>query len=341
MQPSYWIYVPVKGPSIVFAILFLVSGCLHVWQNVLKYRSWRIGFLFPWAAALFVAGFCLREYGAYHPFDANYPTSDHNLAIFIASTVMLFVAPPVYSGALYFIFGRLLYYIPYLSPMHPGRVWTTFIALDGVVGAIAGNGASYAANSSNSPAKIRLGINLAKASLILQLVMFLAFVLLVAIFHQRCVRANVFNSRTKTITYLLYTSSLLILVRNTFRTATFFYPPLAACNRIEAFFWVVEAVPMVINTYMMNYFPPAKYMPANHKIYLATDGKTELEGPGMVDKRPFILSLLDPFDIGGIVTKRDSKNRFWERDGIGGPKPDGTWVAGTKKGEAGVEVNEV
>jgi hypothetical protein len=82
---------------------------------------------------------------------------------------------------------------------------------------------------------------------------------------------------------------------------------------------------------MLNCFPPAKYMPANRKIYLASDGKTELEGPGMVDKRPFLLSLFDPFDIGGIIIKRDSKNRFWECDGIGGPKGRG----------AGVKVDEV
>lgn len=254
---------------------------------------------------------------------------------------MLFVAPPVYSGALYFIFGRVLYYLPYLSPMHPGRVWTTFIALDLVVGIIAGNGASLASNSSNSLSKVKLGFDLAKASLILQLAMFLAFVLLVAIFHNRCLKAHMFNDRTKMIIYLLYASSFLILVRNTFRTATFFFPPLGACNRIEAFFWVFEATPMVINTYMMNWYPPAKYMPANHKIYLATDGKTELEGPGMVDKRHFLLSFVDPFDIGGIITKRDSKNRFWEHDGIGGPKEDGTWMAGVNKDQVVAEANEV
>lgn len=341
-QPSYWIYVPIKGAPIAFAILFLVSGILHIWQNVLKYRSWRIGFLFPWAAALFVAGFSLREYGAYnHYWDQNVQISDPNLSIFVASTVLLFVAPPVYSGALYFVFGRALYYLPYLAPMHPGRVWTTFIAMDGIVGIIAGNGASLASNTSNSPAKRKTGFDLAKASLIIQLGMFCAFVSLVAIFHSRCKKAGAFIHRIKMIVYLLYASSLLILVRNTFRTATFFFGYTAACNRIEAFFWVFEAVPMLINTYMMNVFPPAKYMPSDHKIYLATDGKTELVGPGMVDKRHFLLSLFDPFDIGGIITKRDSKNRFWLRDGIGGPKPDGTWVDGAKKEGVDVDVVEV
>lgn len=87
---NYFIYKPAHGPSIAFAILFTISGLGHIWQNNLKYRSYRIGFLLPWAAFLFTAGFILREYGSYHT---------NNLGIFIASQVLLFVAPPVYNGA--------------------------------------------------------------------------------------------------------------------------------------------------------------------------------------------------------------------------------------------------
>jgi hypothetical protein len=256
-------------------------------------------------------GFALRERGAHDYSD---------LGIYIASTVLLFVAPPVYNGANYFIFGRILYYLPYLSPLHPGRVWTTFVALDLVDGIIAGNGASYAANAKNSDSKIKLGIVLVKVSLILLLAMFLGFVSLVILFHRRSVAAGVFTYKAKVITYELYASCFLILIRNTFRTATFFYPPLSPANGDEVFFWVFEALPMLANTYLLNIYPPAKYLPANHKIYLAMDGRTELEGPGMVDKRPFLLTLFDPFDLVGIARGRDNKNKFWENDGIGRPK---------------------
>ncbi|KAK4946974.1 hypothetical protein LTR10_014116 [Elasticomyces elasticus] len=305
----YWIYTPTKGVSIAFAVLFFISFVLHLWQNNLKYRSWRIGFLLPWAAALFIAGFGLREYGAY---------AQDNLGVYIASTVLLFIAPPVYNGANYFIFGRLLYYLPYLSPLHPGRVWTTFVALDLVDGVIAGNGASYAANPKNSLSTIETGIILVKVSLILLLAMFLGFMSLVVIFHRRCLVAGVFNYKTKVIIYELYASCFLILVRNTFRTAQFFYGPLTPANDVEALFWVLEALPMLANTFLLNLYPPAKYLPANHKIYLAVDGQTELEGPGMVDNRPFLLTLLDPFDLVGLIKGHDNKNRFWEKDGIGG-----------------------
>jgi len=306
---SLWVYAPTKGVSVVFAVLFAISGVLHIWQNHIKYKSWRIGFLLPWAAALFTAGFILREYGAYHYDDLN---------VFIASTVILFVAPPVYNGADYFILGRALYYLPYLSPLHPGRVWTTFVALDSIDGILAGTGAAYASNSGNTLSQIHTGLVLVKVSLFLLIGMFCCFVLLVIIFHHRCIRAGVLTYKTKVIIYEIYLSSVLILIRNCFRTAAFFYPYNSVANDSEALWYCLEALPMLINSYLMNVYPPGKYLPANNKIYLAMDGKTELEGPGMVDKRPFILTLLDPFDIAGLISGRDSKNRFWETDGIGG-----------------------
>lgn len=313
VQGSFYLYAPVKGASAAFAILFAISGVLHIWQNNLKYKSWRIGLLLPWAAILFVVGFSMREYGAYHY---------GNMGLFIASTVLLFVAPPVYQGANYFIFGRILYYLPYLSPLHPGRVWTTFIALDTVDGILAGNGAALVANPTNSPGKINTGKILVKVSLFLLLGMFLAFLFLIVIFHRRCIAAGVLNHKAKVIVYELYASSFLILIRNCFRTASFFYTWDSVANGEEWPFWVFEAVPMVINTFLLNVYPPAKYLPHNHKTYLATDGVTELEGPGMVDKRPFILTLIDPFDIGGLITGQDNKHKFWEKDGIGGPKDE-------------------
>ena len=183
--------------------------------------------------------------------------------------------------------------------------------------------ASYLANVDNTASQRRLGLTLVKASLILLLVLFLGFVALVIHFHIRAIRAGVCNYKMKVIIYELYASSVLILVRNTFRTAAAFYSWNSTANGKEWPFWVLEAVPMVINTYMMNIYPPAKYLPANHKIYLAVDGKTELEGTGMVDKRHFLLTIFDPFDLHGLITGRDNKNKFWEKDGIGGPKEGG------------------
>lgn len=305
---SYYIYTPLKGISIASAIAFFISGVLHIYQNNLKYRSWRIGFLLPWAAALFVAGFILREYNVRGHLD--------HLPIFIASAVLLFAAPPVYSGADYFILGRALFYIPYLSPLHPGRVFTTFIGLDIIVEAFAGNGAALATNHSLPAHRREIGYDLIKASLILQLILFAAFVGILAIFHVRARRAGVVNHKLKVIIYTMYGSCTLIFTRNLFRTVAFFSPWDSYTNSTEWLFWVWEVAPMVINTVALNIWPPAKYLPFDNKVYLARDGKTELQGPGWEDRRHFLLTLFDPFDIGGLIRGEDSKNRFWEKDGI-------------------------
>lgn len=143
---------------------------------------------------------------------------------------------------------------------------------------------------------------------------------LIVLFHRRCLAAGVFTHKVKVVVYTLYLSGFLILIRNTFRTAAFFYPPNSTANGKEWIYWVLEVVPMLLNSYLMNVYPPLKYLPHNHKIYLAVDGKTEIEGPGMVEHRPFILTLVDPFDVVGLVTGQDNKNKFWEKDGVGGPR---------------------
>lgn len=72
---------------------------------------------------------------------------------------------------------------------------------------------------------------------------------------------------------------------------------------------------MLVNTYLWNLLHPAKFLPRDHKVYLSTDGRTELLGPGFLDKRSFIVTLLDPFDIVGLLRGKHRKNVFWDQPG--------------------------
>lgn len=72
---------------------------------------------------------------------------------------------------------------------------------------------------------------------------------------------------------------------------------------------------MIINTVMFNIVHPMTILPNSNKVYLATDGCTERMGPGWMDKRNFFLTLIDPFDLIGLLKKNDDKKvKFWERD---------------------------
>ena len=71
---------------------------------------------------------------------------------------------------------------------------------------------------------------------------------------------------------------------------------------------------MLANSVMLNIWHPSRYLPQSNKTYLCTDGVTEREGPGWVDKRHWFITILDPFDIGGLIKGRDKTAAFWETD---------------------------
>ncbi|KAI9803509.1 MAG: hypothetical protein M1825_001852 [Sarcosagium campestre] len=316
-EGSYFFYAPNKVLPIVFGILVLISGLWHIYQNQ-KYGYWRATFLLPWAAAVFFAGFAMREWGAYE-YD--------NLPVFISTTVLILAAPPVYAAAEYVILGRLLYYIPWLSPIHPGRVVSTFIGLGAVTEALTANGAAYFANSDNTIEQRKTGLNIIRSALLLQALIELGFFALVATFYARCRRANVVTPSIRTVTYLLFGTSLLILGRCIFRTVEVFENEIdqkpGSITTNEWSFWVFEVGMMIICTYWLNWHHPGQYLPNNFKLYLSyRDHKTEVEGPGWVDKRNFILTIFDPFDIVGLVQQNDKKCRFWEDESVPESMPE-------------------
>ncbi|KAL8783871.1 MAG: hypothetical protein Q9195_009263, partial [Heterodermia aff. obscurata] len=256
---------------------------------------------------------------------------DHDLGIFIAKTVLLLIAPPVYSLTNYFVLGRVLFYVPYLSPIHPGRVMSTFVGLDAVVGILTGNGASRSANTSNTPSEMKAGADMVRASIILQLACFVGFIALEMVFHSRCIKASVLNQKLQRIITLLYVSSALILVRNIYRVVEVWEGYDSYLTNHEAFFYVFDGALMLVNTVMWNVWHPMEFLPNDNKIYLSKDGRTELEGPGWIDKRPFLVTLFDPFDLAGLIRGKDKANMFWENE----EKHQKVADAGATSGEAG------
>ncbi|KAK7416939.1 hypothetical protein QQX98_004850 [Neonectria punicea] len=311
---SYFFYAPNKGAAIFFLVVFLASGLLHAWQ-CFWYKCWILMPFFPLCCLLFTAGFGLREYGAFHY---------ENLNVFIASICNTYAAPPLLELQNYHILGRILYYVPYHSPLHPGRVLTTFGFISGVIEALNGWGASYSANQSLTDGEIATGHALIKTSLILQIIVAVLFIALASMFHRRCLANGIKNDRLNSSLLTLYTSTALILARTIFRLVEYFgvaqlrfgpgFDPktMSPIVRYEWFFYVFEAALMLINLVMFNARHPRRFLPKSNKIYLVQDGATEVEGPGFKDPRPFWVTLVDPFDIRGILTGQAKQDRFWE-----------------------------
>ncbi|KAI3328616.1 RTA1 like protein-domain-containing protein [Ustulina deusta] len=314
VEGNIWVYEPNKGAAIFFAIAFLATGAVHFWQAV-HYHSWRLTGLYVFCSLLFIGGFIARVLGAF---------DNRNIIKYIVSIVLTYAAPPLYELGNYYILGRILYFVPHCSPIHPGRVLTTFAAVSSVIEALNGVAASYVANVTLPQHLQDTGHTLFKVALILQLVVIFLFVSLATTFYWRCRKNGINNIKVNQPLLTLYISSAIIFVRTIYRTVEYFEVetavsyaadskrPSSPIIRYEWFFYVFEATLMLINSVLLNACHPRRWLPQSTKLYLATDGITEVMGPGYKEDRGFVATLLDPFDIYGMIKGRDNATRFWD-----------------------------
>ena len=62
------------------------------------------------------------------------------------------------------------------------------------------------------------------------------------------------------------------------------------------------------------------------------DGVTEVQGPGWIDKRKWYVTVMDPFDLWGLFSGKDKRDKWWEGDGEWALKARGE---GVNAGEVG------
>jgi hypothetical protein len=231
---------------------------------------------------------------------------------------------PVFEVGNYNVLGRILYYVPYHSYIHPGRVATTFGFLGVVVEALNGQGVARSANTSLSESQQEVGRSLLKAALVMQLGIIMLFLLLAGSFHRRCRRAGIRKAGMYHALHTMYISTALLLARTIYRTVEYLSisnmhitpgmdpSTLSPLLRYEWFFYVFEASLMLANQVLLNVRHPRKFLPKSTKIYLGKDGETEIAGPGYKDTRPFWLTLVDPFDFAALFKGQSKQSRFWE-----------------------------
>ncbi|KAH6659316.1 hypothetical protein BKA67DRAFT_10462 [Truncatella angustata] len=290
---SLYVYVPSKGAPIFFSISYALSAVGHLWQCY-RYRSFRLIGLHPICALLFTLGYALRIYGAFD----NYLYNTHTLIVFILSQVFIYICPPLLELANYHVLGRILYYVPYLAPLPPNKVLSTFGALMGLVETLNALGVSLSSNPSSS--NQGLGSHLTITALSIQLVVIVIFLLLASIFHYRCVKTNIHTKNVMTPLYTLYGSMVLIFIRCIYRLVEHLgnttvdlgdlesLSALSPILRYEWYFYVFEATLMLANSIIWNVWNPGRYLPRENHIYLSPDGRTEVEGEKEVDGRSLL-----------------------------------------------------
>lgn len=77
--------------------------------------------------------------------------------------------------------------------------------------------------------------------------------------------------------------------------------------RYEWFFYVFEATLMLINSILWNLWNPGRYLPRNYHVYLAPDGRTELEGEDRSDDRPLLAKAGSVLTFGILFRKKENR----------------------------------
>lgn len=310
---SFWFYVPNKGAAVFFFIAFLVTTIAHFWQCHL-YKNFSVTGLFAISGLCYDIGLVLRVIGAFGVYS--------ELAVFIMSVCLIYAMPPLVALANYHILGRVLYYVPWLSPIHPGRVLSGFGLLSLIIEILNGIGASFTVNGDLSQGLKNLGDGMMKTSMALQLIVNGCFIALVGLVHKRCHDAGVFKRNVRQPIITLYMSTFLIMLRTIYRAVEHFGfkdlnwgeldNPLdaPAVVRYEWIFYAFEVSPMLINLVLWNSRHPRRYLPELTTKYLARDGVTEVNGVVWQDTRSKLASFLDPFDVFGMCRGRTKSRKF-------------------------------
>ncbi|KAI1297054.1 putative RTA1 domain protein [Xylaria venustula] len=306
---SLYIYAPNKAAPIIFVVAYGLSAIGHIWQCYC-YKSWKLVGLHALCAVLFTAGYALREYGAY-----NYIYTGNNVLIpYILSQVFIYICPPLLELANYHILGRILYYVPYLAPLPPDRVLSTFGGLLALVEALNAVGVALAANPSSAPSKQQLGSRLTLAAIGIQLGVIVIFIGIAGTFHYRCVKAQVYTKTVSTPLITLYVSTVFIAIRSIYRlvehtdntSVDLDHPEslksLSLLLRYEWFFYVFESTLMFLNSALWNIWNPGRYLPINHHVHPPRDG---VEGED-TDDRPFLAKAAHVFTFGILFGRKRS-----------------------------------
>lgn len=209
------------------------------------------------------------------------------------------------------------------APLHPHRVVIVFVYLGAAVESLTAAGAAMIATNPGDQAAARRGGTLLSIALVLQAVVELVFMSLVVTIHRRCNRARNLPPKVRTLCFMLYGTSTLILVRCVARAIESFgeYTSIGGeCTGIcrvvthsEWYLYVFEAAPMVVYTYWLNIIHPGRLLPRDRMVFLDVDGVTERSGPGWIDRRSKWETFADPLDVSGMIKGQANHEKFWLR----------------------------
>ncbi|KAM3556269.1 hypothetical protein ARSEF4850_005607 [Beauveria asiatica] len=266
-----WDYVPSLPAAIVAIVLFglLTSGV--VWRSI----STRTRFAIPFAiGGLFeLIGYIAR---------AAAPDRTDNLILFILQSVFVLVAPALFAASIYMVLSRLARSIHGERHLVIAPRWLTRVFVLGDVFSFfvqsAGGGLMASDRFSKTTAQ-----NIILAGLLIQIVLFGLFAVTAVIFHVRMRRWPSAASAAsgggavpwERILLMMYTASMLIMVRSVFRVVEYMMGKEGYLLTHEWTLYVFDALLMVLTMAVFVWWYPGRLTAPPHEWENVDDGVNE------------------------------------------------------------------
>ncbi|EHA26072.1 hypothetical protein ASPNIDRAFT_171417 [Aspergillus niger ATCC 1015] len=208
---EYYYYYPSLAAAVIFIICFLLTTLLHTFQLV-RTKTW---FFIPFLIGGYFefVGYCARAVSANQ-------SPNWTMGPFLINSLLPLVAPALFAASIYMELGRLIIVL-HAQPHSLIRVkWLTKIFVTGDVLSFLLQAGGAGLMGSHSKSGTETGSHIIVGGLVVQIVFFGFFIITTAIFHHRMLQSPTPYSleiNWKKLIWVLYSASVLILVRSIYR----------------------------------------------------------------------------------------------------------------------------
>ncbi|KAH6879848.1 RTA1 like protein-domain-containing protein [Thelonectria olida] len=260
---KFYHYNPSTAGNAIFAGLFAVISIAHLWL-IIKSRGW---YFIP-----FLVGCIFEAVGYVGRVISSNETPNWTLNPYLVQTLLLLMGPTLYAASIYMVLGRL---VRSLDAAHHSIIrvnWLTKVFLMGDILSICGQGGGGGMMASaKTSGALDTANNIVILGLGIQIIFFSLFIVTTILFHIRIRRVPTSQSLITTspweqFIWVLYVSSVLILIRSIFRVGEFALGNGNELQLREIYIFVLDAIPILAVAMAFAWFHPCNILDSYKKL---------------------------------------------------------------------------
>ncbi|KAL2818669.1 RTA1 like protein [Aspergillus granulosus] len=243
-------YSPSFPAAVCFAIGFGASAAIHIWQTC-RYKT---KFM-----AAFIIGAILESLGYIARMISAKQTPNWSVGPYALQSLLLLLAPPLLAASIYTFLSRIICLVEgeSRSPIQPQKMTKIFVTGD-VISFLLQSGGGAILAQAKTASKVHLGERIIIVGLFVQVIFFGVFMIVSVLFHK-----NIHSDPTpkslyrpvsksggmplwKSCLFLLYATSMLIMVRSIYRVIEYIQGSQGFLQSHEVFLYVFDAALILI-----------------------------------------------------------------------------------------------